>query len=71
MPTLLKGGSGEMMPRIDKETRFYLDVDLKSRKVLGWGYGQRQRLEQKLPGSDQRRIFITLGQYHKLEETVG
>lgn len=52
---------------IDSNTRFYIDIDLKDKKVIGWDYNQRQELEQKLPNTNHRRIFITEGQYHKLD----
>lgn len=54
--------------KIDFNTRFYIDIDLKNKIIIGWGYGQRQELEQKLPKQDHRRIFITKGQYNKLEK---
>lgn len=58
-----------MTKKTDADTRFFIDIDLKSRKVIGWDYGQRQELLQVLPDPDHRRIFITRGQYHKLEKT--
>jgi hypothetical protein len=56
------------MKKIDPNTRFYIDLDLKAKKIIGWDYGQRQELEQILPNPDHRRIFITEGQYNKLEK---
>lgn len=53
---------------IDSNTRFYIDIDIKDKKVIGWNYGQRQELEQELPDSNHRRIFITQGQYNKLDK---
>lgn len=55
------------MSKIDLNTRFYIDIDIKIKKVIGWGYNQRQELEQKLPNPNHRRIFITKGQYNKLD----
>lgn len=55
-----------MANRIDSNTRFYIDIDIKTSKVIQWGYGQRQELEQDLPDPNHRRIFITQGQYNKL-----
>ncbi len=54
------------MKKIDKNTRFYIDLDVKSKKIIGWDYDQRQGLEQLLPDPNHRRIFITQGQYNKL-----
>ncbi len=55
-----------MIKITDKNTRFYIDIDLKGKKVIGWNYGQRQELERELPNSNHRRIFITKGQHDKL-----
>jgi len=51
---------------IDSNTRFYIDIDLVTKIVLGWGYGQRNEIEKKLPHATHCRIFITKGQYNKL-----
>lgn len=52
----------------DKDTRYYVDLDLKDMKILNWGYDRKQVLvhEQELDNPDHRRIFITKGQYNKL-----
>lgn len=54
------------MKKIDSDTRFYIDLDLKSKSIIDWGYGQRQVLAKELPNSNQERIFISKGQYNKL-----
>lgn len=56
------------MKRMDSNTRFFIDLDLKARKIIGWDYGQRQNLTQKTPNPNHCRIFITKGQYNKLVE---
>ncbi len=53
---------------IDSNTRFYIDINVETKKVIGWNYGQRQELTQKLSDLNQRRIFITRGQYNKLKK---
>jgi len=53
---------------INSNTRFYIDIDIKTKKVIGWAYGQKQKLEQELPNPNHHRIFITKGQYNKLEK---
>ena len=58
------------MKKIDSNTRFYIDLDIKKKNIIGWGYGQRQKLEQILLNPNHRRIFITKGQYGKLEKEV-
>jgi hypothetical protein len=57
-----------MIKKIDSDTRFYIDLDIKTKKVIGWDYGQRQELKQELADLNHRRIFITKGQYNKLEK---
>ena len=51
----------------DKETRYYIDLDLKTMKILYWDYDHRAILvTQKMAHPDQVRIYITKGQYNKL-----
>ncbi|MFA5080355.1 MAG: hypothetical protein WC472_01890 [Candidatus Paceibacterota bacterium] len=57
-----------MTKTIDLNTRFYIDIDLKTKKVIGWDYGQRQEIIQELPDPNHCRIFITKGQYNKLDK---
>jgi len=57
-----------MTKKIDSNTRFYIDIDIKTKKVIGWDYGSRYELEQELADPDLKRIFITKGQYNKLGE---
>jgi hypothetical protein len=51
----------------DENTRYYLDLDLNRRVVLGWDYDQRDRLSQALADPFHHRVFLTKGQYNKLE----
>lgn len=57
-----------MNKKIDTNTRFYIDIDIETKEVIGWDYGQRQKLERELPILNHRRIFITKGQFNKLEK---
>lgn len=51
----------------DKDTRYYIDLDLQAGKILGWDYDQRQKLILEKPAQMcHERIYITKGQYHKL-----
>ena len=53
----------------DKETRYFIDLDLKTKKVLAWNYDQRERLvAQKSTNPFHHRVYITKGQYNKLEQ---
>lgn len=56
-----------MKKKEDKETRYYIDLDLRTRKILTWDYDQRDKLVQKLENPSHQRVFITKGQYNKLE----
>ena len=56
-----------MSKKIDSNTRFYIDLDIETKKIIGWDYGQRQELIQELSNPNHLRIFITKGQYNKLE----
>jgi len=56
-----------MVKKEDKETRYFIDIDLETRKILTWDYDQRDKLvTQKLSKPSHQRIFITKGQYNKL-----
>lgn len=50
----------------DKETRYFIDLDLSSRIILNWDHGQRVDLVQKLENPLHQRIFISKGQFNKL-----
>lgn len=52
----------------DKDTRFFLDLDLLSGRVLGWDYGNRFALRDEAPVSPfHHRVYISRGQFNKLE----
>ncbi|MHC4582571.1 MAG: hypothetical protein ACYS14_14030 [Planctomycetota bacterium] len=58
-----------MKKKEDKNTRYFIDLDLRTRKILDWGYDQRDRLAvQKPTKPSHQRVFITRGQYNKLEK---
>lgn len=54
---------------MDADTRFYIDIDIKTKRVIDWGYGSRYQLNQELANPNHRRIFVTKGQYNKLINT--
>ena len=56
------------MDKIDKNTRYYIDLDLSNRVILGWGYGNKFTLNQKLDNPNHQRVFTSKGQYNKLVE---
>ena len=50
----------------DKETRYFIDIDLKTMKVVRWDYDQRKNLVKYVPEKDSyHRIYLTKGQYNK------
>lgn len=51
----------------DNNTRYYIDIDLQSGKIIEINYAQRQGLPQDLPLPAQR-VFITKGQFRKLQK---
>ncbi|MDA7951110.1 MAG: hypothetical protein MPJ24_06440 [Pirellulaceae bacterium] len=67
------------MKKQDKNTRYYLDVDLDHRTILGWGYDQKENLVvqsggrlvlKKSTNPTHHRIFLSKGQYNKLTSQV-
>lgn len=54
---------------MDADTRFYIDIDIKTKRVIDWGYGSRYQIDQELADLNHRRIFVTKGQYNKLINT--
>lgn len=57
-----------MLKNQDKETRYYIDLDLKNSSVIQIDYDQRQNIVQDLPNLSHQRVFIAKGQYNKLVE---
>jgi hypothetical protein len=56
-----------MPKKEDRDTRYYLDLDLESLAILDWDYDQRQKLfVQRLAKPSHHRVFLTKGQYNKL-----
>lgn len=51
-----------------KNTRYYIDLNLEDRTIIGWDFEQRDKIDQKLAKPFQQRIFITKGQYNKLRK---
>jgi hypothetical protein len=44
-------------------------VDLKSRQLIGWGTEKKDKVEVQLT-SGYHRVFLTKGQYNKLEKQL-
>lgn len=57
-----------MRKREDKNTRYFIDINLTEQKVLGWDFEQRETLASEEASAQHiHRIFISKGQYNKLE----
>ncbi len=52
----------------DKDTRYFLDLDVKTGKIIQMGLGNRFKLDQELYDPTHHRIFLTKGQFNKLEK---
>jgi len=53
----------------DKETRYFIDLDLATHTVVRWDYDQRASIVMQDPENPMyHRVFITRGQYIKLEK---
>ncbi|MDY6903765.1 MAG: hypothetical protein SWH61_03675 [Thermodesulfobacteriota bacterium] len=56
----------------DKDTRYFIDIDVATLKVMNHGYDHKDNLDkgrQSSPGL--HRLFVTKGQYNKLIERCG
>ncbi len=51
----------------DKNTRYYIDINVLDRKVISWSFGDRFELVKETLDKNVVRIFITKGQYNKLK----
>ena len=50
----------------DQNTRYYIDIDLESKKVIRFDYDQREKLVLEKLQYPEVRIYITKGQFNKL-----
>lgn len=59
-----------MNGRRDKNPTYcFIDIDLKTRRLIGWGTERKDKLEVQLTGGFHR-VFLTKGQYNKLEKQL-
>ena len=53
----------------DRNTRYFIDIDLKTQKVIGPGFDQRENLDKGRQSNPAiHRLFLARGQYAKLLE---
>jgi hypothetical protein len=50
-------------------TYYFIDIDLGSRQIIGWGTETKDKVEVHLT-SGFHRVFLTKGQYNKLERQL-
>lgn len=55
------------MNRDDRDTRYYLEIDADSKKLVSFGLGNRFELSNDDLPDGTIRIYITKGQFKKLE----
>ncbi|HZL87651.1 MAG TPA: hypothetical protein VFB96_04680 [Pirellulaceae bacterium] len=59
-----------MASKKDKNPRYcFIDVQLKTRQIIGWGTETKDKVEVQLT-SGYHRVFLTRGQYNKLERQL-
>ena len=51
----------------DKNTRYFIDLDLDTQTILSWDYGDKYKLAIQLRNPYHHRLFISKGQFNKLE----
>ncbi len=57
------------MKKEDRNTRYFIDLDLETMEIINWDYDQKDLLvEEKLDIPGLHRLFISKGQYNKLVE---
>lgn len=53
----------------NSDTRYFIDIELKTLKVVSNGYDQKQNLDNgRQTNPKLHRLFLTKGQYNKLVE---
>ena len=56
----------------DKDTRYFIDIDLKNLKIVRCGYDQKENLDKGRQNDPLlHRLFLTMGQYNKLIDRCG
>jgi hypothetical protein len=56
---------------VDKEIRYIIDVDIRSKRILSHKEDRRENLPKDHPDPNIVRIFLTKGQYNKLTQRLG
>lgn len=48
---------------------YYVDIELRTRKIIGWGSEPKSEVEVEL-STGYHRIFVSKGQFNKLEKSL-
>jgi len=58
------------MPKLEnKDTRYFVEIDLKSLKIIKSSFDQKQNLEKGRQNNPKtHRLFLTKGQYNKFSQ---
>jgi len=59
-----------MNKKQDRNTRYYIDIDLKSLKIVNKDFDDKRNIKVHLEDSNLHRVFLTKGQYHKLNDKL-
>lgn len=51
-----------------KREYYYIDINVKSMKAIKWGISNTATLTGETENKDVHRVFLTKGQYNKLEK---
>jgi len=55
------------MEKENKDTRYFIDVDLRLKKILRIGSGDRHHLSKEVLPEEVVRIYLTKGQFNKVK----
>jgi len=53
-----------------KDIRYYINSNLKSKKLVSIGSGDKNKLIKDMPEFPIHRIFLTKGQYNRLKTKI-
>mgnify|MGYP001577126395 CR=1 FL=1 len=57
-----------MVKREDKNTRYFLDIDLQKQRIIRWDYDQKDKLQkEEISNPKIHRIYLSKGQYNKMK----
>lgn len=61
-----------MNRREDKNTRYFIDLDLSRGTIIRWDFGEKTKLAHEVLEEEcHQRVFLTRGQFNKLIRKAG